>query len=104
MSAKTRIHTARNGCIYHITYDRSKVVTTAIEYTYAISTDTHNWTSYYGISQTAAGTRNGASLLATLGERGLRFLCTALDEGDEAPFRAIEQRDGSTYFKRLTSP
>ncbi len=101
MTAKTIQHTARTGQTYRIAYDRSKIVTTAIEYTYDISIDDRSWTSYYGISQTAAGTRTGASLLATLGDRGLHFLCETLDKGDETPFRAIEQKDGGKYFKKL---
>ncbi|QBD76506.1 hypothetical protein EPA93_10990 [Ktedonosporobacter rubrisoli] len=101
MAAKTSNYTARNGRTYRIVYDRSKIVTTALEYTYEINIDERKWTSYYGITQTALGTRSGATLLATLGERGLRFLCDALDKGEETPFRAIEQKDGSKYLKKL---
>lgn len=101
MPAKTTEYTARSGRTYRITYDIAKIVTTAIEYTYTITLDGRQWTSFYGISQTAASNRNGAKLISTLSERGLQFLCAALDKGDETPFRAIEQKDGSKYFKKL---
>jgi hypothetical protein len=101
MATKVVQYKARNGRSYRITYDRSKNVTTVIEYVYSISIDDRSWTSYYGISQTAASTRSGASLLATLGERGLRFICEALDKGEEVPIRVVEQKDGSKYIRRL---
>ena len=101
MATKVIQYQARNRRNYRIAYDRSKIVTSAIEYVYEISTDDRSWTSYYGINQAAASTRSGASLLATLGERGLRFLCDALDRGEEVPVRVIEQQDGSKYIRRL---
>ena len=54
MATKVIQYKARNGRSYRITYDRSKIVTTAIEYVYEISTDDRSWTSYYGIHQAAA--------------------------------------------------
>ena len=101
MATKVIQHKARNGRTYRSAYDRSKVVTTAIEYVYDIAVDDRSWTSYYGINQTAASTRSGASLLATLGERGLRFICDALDKGEEVPVRVIEQPDGGRHIRRL---
>jgi hypothetical protein len=101
MATKVIQYKARNGRTYRISYDRSKVVTTAIEYVYDISIDDRSWTSYYGVSQAAASTRSGASLLATLGERGLRYICDTLDKGEEVPFRVTEQKDGSKYIRRL---
>ena len=57
MATKVIQHKARNGRTYRIAYDRSKVVTTAIEYVYDIAVDDRSWTSYYGINPTAASTR-----------------------------------------------
>lgn len=101
MAAKSFTYRTRNGYTYHITYDKSKSASNNVEYIYEVSRDSRNWISYYGISQASLSTRSGAALLATLGDRGLRFLCDALDKGEEVPFRAIEQQDGSKYFKRL---
>src|SRR5438270_5098024 len=97
MATKIIQYQARNGRNYRIAYDRSKIVTTAIEYVYEISTDDRSWTSYYGIHQAAVSTRSGASLLATLGERGLRFLCDALDRGDRKSTRLNSSHSQISY-------
>jgi hypothetical protein len=103
MPEKTTTYTTPDGRTFTITYERSKLVTTAIEYLYDITSGERRWTCQYGISQTAAGTRKGATLIATLGERGLKYVCDALARGVEVPFRAIEQKDGSIYFKKIVT-